>query len=858
MNISQFDIAKGKNINRAALLTILQIALQAGESRFVRNISEEWLNAYPYDLHVEYLRAKALIQQGKRKKALQILIRITDLDPEFLQAHEVLAQLSRRIKADLAENARSAVTILQKSSAVPNDIATWAQHLVRAHKALDKNELEQAEGQVQAALMAQPSSPLPAITHLRLARAQGLSWLAIDKLIELYRSQWPKALNFKLMDAEKMMESGQEDEAVELLHESAAEDVSGQVAKRLWGQQSRFKSLWSSELSMAISQPIPASVSAGLGWNHLESGLTPVTEKRAVMVNSIKKKSKENNILLDKNRVDLLDDIPETPLDLEAITTQTENDLNLRADHRTPSYVMLTSKQGLINQYGEAGFNDIDASLRHLLTTTSALPHWDACLIYVDDAQSLKRFNLSPVNANDAWEIKNLITDLDEALRDQSEMIGAMLIVGGPEVLPFHHLPNPVDDDDKDVPSDNPYASIDENYFIPTWPIGRLPGGSKNKPSDLIKSIQKIAANRITDNGSIVPMQSAISRLMALFGIAKRKNRSFGYTAEIWRRASNSVYRPIGEPRKLSISPPAESGKLPKEATLPLELAYFNLHGLEESGDWYGQRDPIERTEGPDYPIALSPKDIVNSGRAPQIVFSEACFGANIINKSVEDAIALKFLASGSKAVVGSTCTSYGSITTPLIAADLLGQTFWKLLNEGHPAGEALRRAKIALAKSMHRRQGYLDGEDQKTLISFILYGDPLAQAQSQDTLPKRILRPENASPQINTICDKSDMGFIPPQELSEETMATVKSVVSKYLPGMAESQILLSHEHTDCEGHDCANDHSSAKAFPEMAPDRHVITLSKHFPVNGQQHASYARITMDSHGKVVKLAVSR
>lgn len=858
MNISQFDIAKGKNINRAALLTILQIALQAGESRFVRNISEEWLNAYPYDLHVEYLRAKALIQQGKRKKALQILIRITDLDPEFLQAHEVLAQLSRRIKADLAENARSAVTILQKSSAVPNDIATWAQHLVRAHKALDKNELEQAEGQVQAALMAQPSSPLPAITHLRLARAQGLSWLAIDKLIELYRSQWPKALNFKLMDAEKMMESGQEDEAVELLHESAAEDVSGQVAKRLWGQQSRFKSLWSSELSMAISQPIPASVSAGLGWNHLESGLTPVTEKRAVMVNSIKKKSKENNILLDKNRVDLLDDIPETPLDLEAITTQTENDLNLRADHRTPSYVMLTSKQGLINQYGEAGFNDIDASLRHLLTTTSALPHWDACLIYVDDAQSLKRFNLSPVNANDAWEIKNLITDLDEALRDQSEMIGAMLIVGGPEVLPFHHLPNPVDDDDKDVPSDNPYASIDENYFIPTWPIGRLPGGSKNKPSDLIKSIQKIAANRMTDNGSIVPMQSAISRLMALFGIAKRKNRSFGYTAEIWRRASNSVYRPIGEPRKLSISPPAESGKLPKEATLPLELAYFNLHGLEESGDWYGQRDPIERTEGPDYPIALSPKDIVNSGRAPQIVFSEACFGANIINKSVEDAIALKFLASGSKAVVGSTCTSYGSITTPLIAADLLGQTFWKLLNEGHPAGEALRRAKIALAKSMHRRQGYLDGEDQKTLISFILYGDPLAQAQSQDTLPKRILRPENASPQINTICDKSDMGFIPPQELSEETMATVKSVVSKYLPGMAESQILLSHEHTDCEGHDCAIDHSSAKAFPEMAPDRHVITLSKHFPVNGQQHASYARITMDSHGKVVKLAVSR
>ena len=858
MNISQFDVAEGKNINRAEMLTILQIALQSGENRFVRNISEEWLNAYPYDLHVEYLRAKALIQQGKRKKALQILIRITDLDPEYLEAHVELAGLSRRIKAELAENARSAITVLRKSSAVPNDIASWAQHLIRAQKALAKKDLDQAEGHVQAALMAQPDSPLPAITHLRLARAQGLSWLAIDKLIELYRSQWPNALLFKLMDAEKMMESGQEDEAVELLHECAAEDVTGQVAKRLWGNQFRFKSLWSSELSMAISQAIPAGVSAGLGWNYLESGLRPVTEKRAVMVAPASKNQVENNKGSENNVVDLMDYIPETPLDLDALTTQTENDLNLRADRRFPSYVILTSKKGLINHYGQAGFNEIDASLRHLTTTTSALPHWNACMIYVDDEASLKRFSLAPAKSNDPWEIKNQIADLDEALRDQGEMIGAMLIVGGPEIVPFHHLPNPVDDDDKDVPSDNPYASIDENYFIPTWPTGRLPGGSKNNPKDLIKAIQTIAANRITDNGSTVPITSAISRLLSFFGMAKRKKSSFGYTAEIWLRASNSVYRPIGEPRKLSISPPSESGKLPKEATLPLELAYFNLHGLEESGDWYGQRDPIERQEGPDYPIALSPKNIVNSGRAPQIVFSEACFGANIINKSAEDAIALKFLASGSKAVVGSTCTSYGSITTPLIAADLLGQTFWKLINEGHPVGEALRRAKIAMAKSMHRRQGYLDGEDQKTLISFILYGDPLAQAQSQDTLPKRILRPENASPQLNTVCDKSDRGALAPQDLSEETMAAVKSVVSKYLPGMAESQILLSHEHTECDGHDCPIDHSSAKSAPEMAPDRRLITLSKHMPVNGQEHPSYARITMDSHGKVVKLAVSR
>ncbi len=741
MKSNQFDIAKGKKIIRAEMLIILQVALNAGESRFVREIAEEWLNAYPYDLHVEFLRANALMQQGKRKKALQILLRITELDPEYFEAQRALAKLARRVQADLAENARSATTVLSKSRAVPNDIAPWAQSLLRAQHALAKGEIDQAEGFVQAALMASPTSPLPAIIHLRIARQQGLSWLAIDKLIELYREQWPHALHLKLMDAEKMMESGLEDEAVELLHESASEDITGQVAKRLWGADYRFKSLWSNDLSMSINRPIPASVSAGLGWNHLESGMPEVTEKRAVMV---KAKSKKNSAPAeDKNFVDLMDDAPETPIDLEALTTATEDDLNLRADKRFPNYVILTTKEGLINQYGERGFNEIDASLRHLMTTTSALPHWNASTIYADDPDSLKRYNLDSVQANDPWQIKNLIADLDEALREQGEMIGALLIVGGPKVVPFHHLPNPVDDDDKDVPSDNPYASIDENYFVPTWPIGRIPGGKKNDPRDLIKSIQAIAINRITDNGVISPVRNTVSRLLSFFGINRYKSNSFGYTAEIWRRASHSVYRTIGEPRKLSISPPSESGKLPKEATLPLELAYFNLHGLEESADWYGQRDPIENKSGPDYPVALRPKDIVNSGRAPQIVFTEACFGANILDKSSEDAISLKFLASGSKAVVGSTCTSYGSITTPLIAADLLGQTFWKLLNEGHPVGEALRRAKIALAKSMHHRQGYLDGEDQKTLISFVLYGDPLAQAQSQNSIPKRILRPE-------------------------------------------------------------------------------------------------------------------
>jgi len=852
MKTQHQDIAAGKSVDRAQVLTILQVALQAGEERFVRQLADDWLNAFPYDLPVEYLRSKALFQDGMAKKALQILMRLTELDPEYLDAHELLAHLARRVKAPLAESARAAATALSIPKAVPNDIEEWAQAVIRANHALAKNDLKAAEGHVHTALQSNPPSPLPALSHLRLAREQGLGWMAIHKLLELYSQLWPHCLQIKLLQAEHLMESGEEDEAVDLLHQCAAEDVTGRVARRLWGEDHRFSTLWPASLSRPILIPIPAKVVAGLGWNQLQSG-------------TLNPKKKSASTTMPKNAVEIVGkngtrqkSTPETPINLEDIATQTEEDLKLRADGRFPSYVILSSKAALESQYGDSGFEQIDAAIRELALATSAQPNWAATVLYADDETSTSKFGLQAVNSSDPWEVKHLLSDLDKALRANGEMIGALLIVGGANIIPFHHLPNPVDDDDKDVPSDNPYASVDENYFVPSWPTGRLPGGEGKDPNRLVNTLNAIISSRGQVQPAASSLMNLIKRFLTSLGLWKPRRNSFGYSAEIWRRASHSVYRPIGEPRKLSVSPPTASGQLPKEASTALELAYFNLHGLEDTAEWYGQRDPVEQYEGPDYPIALSPKDIVNSGRAPQVVFSEACFGANIFGKTTETAMALKFLASGSKAVIGSTCTSYGSVTTPLIAADLLGQTFWKLLNEGHPAGEALRRAKIALARAMHRRQGYLDGEDQKTLISFVLFGDPLARAQVHSSIPKRIMRPLNGSPEITAVCDKAEHAITAPQDIPAETLATVKSVVKEYLPGMQESSMRVSHEHLDCEGHDCPIPHSSAKSVTGMAPTRQLVTLSKQVQGQHHQHPSYARITMDEHGKVVKLAVSR
>ncbi len=901
-------INSGRAVDRADMLMLLQAALEAGEPRFVRQLAEEWLNAYPYDLPIEFLRAEAYRKDSQPGKAVKILSRLVELDPEYTEAQQLLNTVARRVKPDLAEQARSAAAALAHPSQAPEDIQDWAKGLVRAQIALQAKDNQKAESEVQTVLAQQPPSPLPALLHIQISQAEELSWQALFNLVELYRQQWPQCLQFRLMEAAQRMESGQEDQAIDLLHNCVAEDVSGQAARRLWGEGHRFSAIWPSQLTYVVNLPIPAGVAAALNWNHLSAGesvasgepataaVMPAAPKSAqpepqepVSVGPLAslEASAENSKLPKLKRPKIqrvppkkkgetyFDELgveyiagegskdrkkkalePETPLEIEDLDTKTE-DLRLRADGRFPAYVVITSQAALRSQYGPDGSAAIDVAMQSVVTATSANPYWDAHLVYVDDQQSLEKFGLQPVKADDPWDVKHLLADLDAALRKKGEMIGAVLIVGGPQVIPFHHLPNPVDDEDQDVPSDNPYACIDENYFVPAWPLGRLPNGEGSDPAMLVKVLNKIAAGRSKGATPIETMRGFFARILAFFGLYRPKRSSFGYSAEVWQRASLSVYRTISEPSRLSVCPPAGTGDLPKEAGKPLQLAYYNLHGMAETAEWYGQRDPQTTPDGPDYPVALRPSDVINSGRAPQVVFTEACYGAYIFDKTVENALSLKFLDSGSKAVIGSTVTSYGSVTTPLIAADLLGQAFWKLLNEGHPVGEALRRAKIAMAQAMHSRQGYLDGEDQKTLISFVLYGDPLAQVAAEGQTPKRILRVSGNSREVQVVCDHGNGQHGTVDSLPAETIATVKSVVAEYLPGMLDSQATYSHEHTECQGHNCTLPHVHSKAHG-LVPTRSLVTLSKKISDGDLTHSQYARITMDARGKVVKMAVSR
>lgn len=875
---------------RRDALTLLHAALDVAETRFASQLALRWLSTYPGDLEFRLLLARATMQDGRYGKALAPLTELCATDPECLPALETLQRCQELTGEGDGMVTGTQIWVLERERPDGEPPLSWGALLRETRSDVLQLELDRAQERIQRVLAIDPPTPLAGILHLLLVEAQAeMPPIARRNLAEHYHDRWPDCLQFLLFRAHALMAGGEPETAVALIHEVAARDVRGQVPTRLWGPDHPYRDLWPRRLRAAIDAQVPARVAARLGWNQLPGSVdAPPPEGKTTPGQGASRDHTRETGTPDRQGDDgppastagttgevtpgperaltpkSSPHIPETlrsiQQELERVAARIQRPDLVGMDGRYPVYVVFTTHRGLVKQYGSEGADQVERAMRQLVRTVRARRQWDAQIFIADDPETTTPLGVRPVSADDPWALKLALSDLDEALRSRGEMIGALLIVGGPEVVPYHHLPNPVDDDDPDVPSDNPYATRDENYFIPEWPVGRLPGGATRSPDLLIQTLERITASHEPDQTARPWYRIALDWLIGWLRNQPPSIRpSFGYTAAIWRKAALTVFQPIGEARTMLTSPPGEADHLPWRGMTPARLGYYNLHGLEDSSDWYGQRDPSDSEDGPDYPIALRPMDVLNSGRAPRLVFTEACFGAHILGKAIDEAMALKFLSAGTEAVVGCTCTAYGSVAPPLIAADLLGHAFWRALREGHPAGEAIRRAKIELAQAMDRKQGYLDGEDQKTLISFVLYGDPLAHARHARRMPKTVERPQEPPKEVKTVCDRS-AGASPTPEISGEVLAHVKQVVSRYLPGMADAEYHFSQEQPRCDGtgHQCPTSQLGAKTRAGQDPSRRVVTISKQVQIDAHLHPHYARVTLDAQGKVVKLAVSR
>jgi len=828
-----------EKINRGTVIQLIVSALQNKKFVFGRQLAQKWLSYYPGDLTVQYYLALFYQKENQLELAADVTRKIIETDPEYLSAHELFVTLP--IADEEKDLSSACIHVLGGVTKNKSALPAWGPALRVVKKSIGKEKFDNAGDLMVRILSLKLDNPIINLFHLKSIYFQKDA-NSVRNLAEIYHNKWPNTLFYKLILAEQLLESGEEEEAVNLLHDCVAKDSSGQIARRLWGDQHVFLPLWPDELSVRFDFQVPGEVASDMGWNRLPEG--KFEESNYVYGDQTEEPSKSFS---GEPRSKAF---MEAEKEFQRIAKSIKKDFSGKLDGRFPVYVIMTTKTGIIQQYGQQTYNVITQSMSQINQVLQKKSGWDSLIFIPDDSKTQQKLNLAPITVIDPWKIKLAIHDLDKMLAKRGERIGAMLIVGGNEVVPFHRLPNPTDDVDDEIYSDNPYGSLDNNYFVTSWPLGRVIGEKGQDAGLLIQQLRQIVKFHMQPKSVNKVWERIVRSFTNIF--TYKYLSSFGYSASVWKRSSATVYKALGESKSLYISPNGKKQSLTKQDLVSVDFGYFNLHGLVDRPEWYGQRDYLD-PPGNDYPVALSPDDLIINGKAPKVVLTEACYGGHVFGKNENESIALKYLSLGTNVVIGSTSTSYGSVAPPLIAADLFAQLFWQHIREGYLVGESFQRAKISFVQEMMNRQGYLDGEDQKTLIQFVYYGDPFFVYEGKEIQVKRVNlidRPDK----IRTISDHKNGGSL--MDIPEETMQQVKSTLKSYLPGIDNADVKMSRLQIGSTRIRRAAGQKQSK--PKVLSDKFMVTVRNPMQINQNRYYQIARITFDKKGSVLKVAMSR
>ncbi len=529
------------------------------------------------------------------------------------------------------------------------------------------------------------------------------------------------------------------------------------------------------------------------------------------------------------------------------------------AKERRPAEVILTWKGGLHSRFGPTGAGRVEEALQSL-AQAAQVRGVGSRLVYLDEPPYPDLPRPQPDNPD---EIKRFLDELDRRLAQEGLDLHYLLLVGGDDLVPFARLPNPGEDDDEVVPSDNLYASRDPTYLIPERAVGRIPDDGSSNPAFLLEQLH-LAAGRLRGEVAVSRPAGCLGLFLPWPGWRRPTpagggppQSRFGLSAQVWAAASEEVLGVLPGKEPLYLCPPTCRESILGERLGQASLAYFNLHGAADSPNWYGQRDLTSPGTGPLMPVAFSPGLIPAGEVEGVVVYTEACYGAHIVGKDAHSSLALRFLAEGALGFVGSTVISYGVSVPPLTDADLLGLLFWQELLQGRPLGDALLQAKLDFTQEMYRRQGYLDGDDMKTLLEFVLYGDPLAAVEAV-LAPKVVPAVPEAVPTPPVLCEKPARR-VALHQLSDDLVDRVRRSIVwlQQDPEIGLMQVTL---RAGCSGEGC-NGHCKVPkgTAPLPAPEALVFTSRRELSTeDGCRLPQVARVVVDERGRIVKMALTR
>ena len=370
--------------------------------------------------------------------------------------------------------------------------------------------------------------------------------------------------------------------------------------------------------------------------------------------------------------------------------------------------LVIVHRGALRAKYGATALAKIDAALKALVTADKRRGI-DTAVVPVDLASTMKAYAATAVPARpDARSLKTAIDALAKARNPHY-----FVLLGGPDVLPMVLLKNPahggeLGDSDPVVPSDLPYAcegayGTDPNRFLgPTRVVGRLPDLPAARKPDLLLQLIRAASRH-----KPLPRDAFLD--------------SFGLSAEVWQASTRqSLTNTFGHADQLRLSPPG--GPKWTKADLAPRMHFINCHGAEDMPEYYGQH-------GDDYPVSMRSALLRDRITAGTVVAAECCYGAQLFDPARADGqwpMALRYLADGACAFLGSTTVAYGP-SEGNGSADLICQYFLQRVLAGASTGRALLEARQRFAGE----RTHLDPMDLKTLGQFYLVGDPSLQPVS-------------------------------------------------------------------------------------------------------------------------------
>jgi tetratricopeptide (TPR) repeat protein len=672
-------------------------------------------------------------------------------------------------------------------------------------------------------------------------------------LAEELGAKRPAWIRPKLILADILLEQRDDAQGTALLHDAGALDPSLLVAQELLGQYGRYDTFLcgSLEVNGPPEQTVleaPPPLSYLLELEPLPSVNAQHQESIALAAFQVQKGRGEDVAKPASDEAEVLEiTLPSEDGDGHVEGSGSSDFTSVR--------LILSSRKALTERFGEDGYRELDGRLSALCEAVARSTGAEAIKVYVDDDSHLGEFGLRGVDPSDAEKVTGLIQGIEASLGSESKQVLSLLIVGGDSIIPFHRVDNPADDEDAKVLSDWPYVCREDNQLLSRFSVGRLPDAGDGEVTTLLTLVDRAIAHheRGASQAGVSGSSWLRNPIRRLLSAGRSGFASVGYTAEIWAEASRSVFEVIGDPSKLELSPPStDYDFLTAHEQMPT-LAYFNLHGFGGSPYWYGHGEA-------DYgsallPIALTPLSVSWSSADGALVYSEACYGAEPPGQHADGSIALNLLANGALGFLGFTAMSYGTLSPPLSGADLLGRYLWEGILDGLSVGGAMQRARAEFIRNAATEQGYLDGEDQKALMSFVLYGDPSLSLGARREFPEAEAQFEVACPPLACCSRMMDAESLP---LSKEVRAKVqRSLPFLQANGLMAHPLVLCRvpcSSSECGTGVCTCGSGEGSGVPGLIQASHHSIVSK----GGHEQQHVVKVTVNADGDVVKVMVSR